>query len=217
MASVQSSIRIEINRGAFPAPKGAEAFAAYAIAISKGLIPEMENAARQTLDQPMTFETLGENLRLFEGWALRDLADFRKRCRNNLVMCLDSFFGVHEGPSSIWVGCWEVMQSSYQNRVLPKWLNQVLSQCRNDLNVQKYTDPLDIHSRIRGEYSTALQSHWNCNFCMLVHIKNGSTFCAELEDKLRQAREKVTCSLSFSCTTRFTSRRYAAIPTLTLV
>ncbi len=195
MASVQSIIRGKVNCGEFPAPKGTESFAAYAIASNKGLIPEMENAARQTLDQPMTFETLGENLRLFEGWALRNLADFRNRCRDNLVTCLDSFFDVHLGPSSIWVGCPEVTQSSrdphYQIRVLPKWLNQVLSRCKNGLEVQKYTDPLDIHSRIRREYSTALQSHWKCQSCMLVHIKNGLAFCAELQHKLAQAQEKV--------------------------
>src|SRR5258708_36157036 len=67
MASVQSSIRAEVSRGEFPAPSGAEAFYAYAIASTKGLIPEMEYIARLTLDYPMTFETIGEGLRLFEG------------------------------------------------------------------------------------------------------------------------------------------------------
>jgi BTB/POZ domain-containing protein len=110
MVSVQSSIRAEVNRGEFPAPKGAEAFPAYAMASSRGLIPEMEDAARKTLDYPLTFEILGEELRLFEGWALRDLASFRKRCRCNLVACLDSFLDVQTlGPSDIWVGCPEVM------------------------------------------------------------------------------------------------------------
>jgi hypothetical protein len=79
MASVQSSIRILVRCGEFPGPKGAEAFAAYAIASAKGLIPEMENAARLTMDHPMTFEVLGEGLRYFEGSALCDLAIFRKR------------------------------------------------------------------------------------------------------------------------------------------
>ena len=78
MASVQSSIRAEVSRGAFPEPMGVEAFTAYAIASAKQLIPEMENAARQTLSQPMSFEAIGEGLRLFEGWALRDLVNFRK-------------------------------------------------------------------------------------------------------------------------------------------
>lgn len=177
-----------------PAPEGTEAFAAYAIASGKGLIPEIENAARQTLDHPMTFEILGEGLRLFEGWALLDLASFRRRCRDNLVTCLDSFFETeHPGPSSIWLGCPEVNQSSWNmppTLVLPTWLNQLLSQCQNDLKRQKFTDALDVHSRIRGVYSTALQTHTSCNSCMLVHIKNGSTFCAELENKLAQAREK---------------------------
>jgi hypothetical protein len=79
MASVQSSIRILVKCGEFPAPKGAEAFTAYAIASAKGLIPEMEYAVRLTLDQLMTFEIIGEGLRLFEGSALRDLASLHKR------------------------------------------------------------------------------------------------------------------------------------------
>jgi hypothetical protein len=198
MASVQSSISAAVSHGAFPAPEGAEAFAAYAIASCKGLIPEMENAARQTLDHPMTFEILGEGLRLFEGWALRDLASFRRRCRDNLVTCLDSFLDIkHPGPSSIWVGCPGANQSSRNmlpTLVLPKWLSQLLSQCQDDLRRQKFTDALDVHSRIRGVYSTALQTHASCNSCMLVHIKNGSAFCAELENKLAQSAEKVTYS-----------------------
>ena len=202
MASVQSSIRAEVNREAFPVLNGDDAFRAYAIASAKDLIPEMENAAFLTLDHPMTFERLGEDLRLFEGWALRRLVDFRSRCRNDLVTCLDQFIKP-SGPSSIWVGCPEVMhpKNPRQNRVLPKWLSQLLSRYRNDLIFQNITRPLDVHSKIRREYFTALQNHGNCTFCMGVHIKNGSTFCAELENKLAQARDKVTHSLYLSSTT----------------
>ncbi|KAI9445818.1 hypothetical protein BJY52DRAFT_1108748, partial [Lactarius psammicola] len=49
MESVQSDIRDGINVGRFPAPFGAEAFHAYALASSMELVPEMENAARLTL------------------------------------------------------------------------------------------------------------------------------------------------------------------------
>ena len=77
MASIQSYIRVEIKRGAFPAPAGAEAFRAYAIASSMGLIPEMESAARLTLGRPMTFGSLGEGLRSFKGRALYDLVRYR--------------------------------------------------------------------------------------------------------------------------------------------
>jgi hypothetical protein len=78
MASVQSTIRAEVSHRSSPVPQGAEAFSAYAIASAKKLIPEMEYAARFTLDHPMTFKVLGERLRLFEGSALRDLASFHK-------------------------------------------------------------------------------------------------------------------------------------------
>ena len=39
----------------------------------------------------MTFEILGEGLRLFEGWGLRDLANLRKRYLDNLKSCFESF------------------------------------------------------------------------------------------------------------------------------
>jgi hypothetical protein len=210
MASVQSTIRAKVKLGEFPAPKGAEAFYAYAIASAKVLGPEMENAARQTLDHPMTFEILGEGLRLFDGWALRDLANFRKRCRDSLILCLDPFLEVQPpGPSSIWVGCPDLMpsnlpscpsgwaaqpQPAQQDSILPRWLTQLLSTNQSNLKLQKFSHPLDIHSRIRGKYFTALQNHATCNFCLEVHMRNGSTFCAELEKKLAEAGDKVTYS-----------------------
>ena len=78
MESVQFIIRAAIKVGKFPAPVGAEGFSAYAIASGLGLVPEAEDAARLTLGQPMTFESLGEDLRLFKGRALCDLFRFRK-------------------------------------------------------------------------------------------------------------------------------------------
>ena len=221
MASVQSLIRAEVSRGTFPGPKGAEAFGAYVIASAKGLIPEMENAARQTLEHPMTFETLGEGLRFFEGWALCDLVDLRRRCADNLVICLDSFKFLEvesPGPSSIWFGCPENAQYYYDNSgqqrqspILPNWLSQFLSLSQNNLDLQKFTEPLDLQSRIRGEYLKALRAHLNCHFCLKVHTEKGSTFCAELESKLAQAGDKVAYSLHPSSTTRFTFHRHVQI------
>ena len=203
MASIQSSIRAKVKLGEFPAPKGAEAFSAFAIASGKGLLPEMENTAHQTLDLPMTFEILGEGLRLFDGWALRDLANFRKRCRDSLVKCLNAFFKVQPpGPLSIWIGCPEATRrvrrnNPEPNHVLPTWLSQLLSSNQIGLKLQNFANPLEIHSRIRREYTTALQDHGNCYFCLDVHLMNGSTFCTELEKKLTEARDNVVYSLSF--------------------
>ena len=77
MESVQSHIRDQVKRGTFPAPVKAQAFNAYAIASSMGLSPEMDYAARLTLGQPMTFESLGEGLRSFKGQALCELVRYR--------------------------------------------------------------------------------------------------------------------------------------------
>jgi hypothetical protein len=210
MASVQSFIRDEVNRGAFPAPKDAEAFCAYAIASGIGLIPEMENAARQTLDHPMTFEILGEGLRLFEGWALRDLANFRRRYRDHLVSCFESFLKTEESQFNIWTPCafytyhpassydayggyrhrdsysQSTLSMSNTNEFLPSWLAELFQQHLNE-SCKGFSRPLFNPRNIRGEYLSALKSHLNiygCVSCSSVHSLNGETFCKELEDRL---------------------------------
>ncbi|KAF8263764.1 hypothetical protein EI94DRAFT_1740187 [Lactarius quietus] len=77
MEYILSYIRTEIQRGTFPAPVAAEAFSAYARASSLRLIPEMENAAKLTVGQSMTFESLGEGLRQFKGSGLCELVRYR--------------------------------------------------------------------------------------------------------------------------------------------
>jgi hypothetical protein len=147
---------------------------------------------------------------------LRDLVNFRRRCKDNLITCLDSFLKVQPpGPSNMWVNC-PIRDTFHhgQNRLLPTWLTQFLSRNQNDLKLQKFTHPLDIHSRIRQEYFAALQTHLGCNVCLGVHATKGPAFCAELENKLAEARELVSHSFHLLRTTRFTSRRYAVIPAL---
>jgi hypothetical protein len=206
MTSVQSSIRAGINRGEYPAPRGAEVFTAYAIASAKDLIPEMENAAHQTLNHRMSFVVIGEGLRFFQGGALRDLVSFRRRCRDNIVTCLDLFLEVQpRGPSRIWVGCPEVMitraslDKNQQNRVLPKWLNRLLTGIQSDLKL-RFIRPLNVFSRIRGEYFTALLNHDTCDFCATVHDKKGSAFLEDLEGRLAKALNKVPHPFYFSRT-----------------
>ena len=193
MVSVQSSIRA--HRSFSSRSSGANIFNAYAIANSKGLIPEMESTARLTLDYPMTLETLGEGLRLFEDWALRDLARFRKRCRDNLVACLESCLEVDaQGPSSVWVGCPKGSGSggsaSPQPDHLPNWLSLIFSRNIDGLKQQVFTKPITTPSSIRSEYLAALEAHGNCNFCLRVHATDGWTFWAQLENKLSQARNR---------------------------
>ena len=77
MVSIQSHIRAEVKRGTYPAPNVAEALSAYTIATNMGLVLEAENAARLTVGQPLTFESLGEGLRSFKGRALRELVRYR--------------------------------------------------------------------------------------------------------------------------------------------
>jgi hypothetical protein len=223
IASVQSYIRAEVSHGVFPTPQGAEAFSAYAIASSKGLVPEMENAARQTLDHPMTFEVLGEGLRLFEGWALRDLANFRKHYRNNLKSCFESFLKTEESQLKIWATCVSYsfqpagsydghgryhgansyslsnLPMSNANISLPSWLGQ-LFQKHIDGSCEAFSKSLFDPRSIRGEYLSALQAHINsysCVSCTKVHTGKGETFCKDLEDRLTQALNEVRVPLQF--------------------
>jgi BTB/POZ domain len=196
MDQAQSYIRTEVNRWPrrFPPPFGNTAFYAYAIASEKGLIPEMESAARRTLDKPMTFKMIGEGLRLFQGSALRDLACFRKRCRDNIITCLKSFLQVDApGPSSIWVGCPSASDPQSNKPVLPIWLRAVLSY-EDSLESQVFTHPLPTSSGIRARYLAAIQTHDDCFFCLRVHGKKGSSFISQLEKMLKHAREKVHTS-----------------------
>lgn len=200
MESIGSLIRTKVESGEFPEPEGTETFAAYAIACDKGLIPEMEYAARLTLAQPMTFDTLGKGLRLFKHQALRDLANFRQRCLDNLVTCLRLYLEVGpSGPSKLWVGCPEVMSStpSYeeckQSRALPKWLEQFFLRKLNDLKRDKIAHPIFKQSILweEGEYRAALKSHDDCNFCLRIQAINGFKHSQDLYSAMRQAIEKV--------------------------
>jgi BTB/POZ domain len=199
MGQIQAFIRDEVSRGRFPTPVGAEVFGAYAIASGKRLIPEMENAARLTLDHPMTLETLGEKLQLFEGSALYDLARFRKRCRDNLVTCLHSFLNPRILQLDIWMSCTNSRVHSYKSGQghSPSWLTDFFKQRLTDLD-QAFVKPLLNPLNIRKEYMSALQTHTMasnqdifCVACILVHSIKGETFCTELENRLAKAITKV--------------------------
>ena len=206
MVQIQSSIRAQVNHEGSPAPVGAEVFRAYAIASGKRLIPEMKKAARLTLDHPMTFESLGEGLRLFEGSALRDLARFRKRYKYHVAKSLDPFLEINNsapGPSNIWIGCPDVMPHKSSGTTsppaLPTWLRQLLLQSGGSHFISfflhgkgnLFTHPLITPSSIREKYLAAIKTHPDCNFCLWVHTTLGSTFCADLESRMTHAQDMV--------------------------
>ncbi len=155
----------------------------------------MENAARQTLELPMTFEILGEGLRIFEGWQLRDLANFRKRCRDNLVACFESFLQLDQAPFNIWIPCVDRRNARYSYSIAPgvspPWLTQ-LFQSRLDESRDAFSKPLYNPRNIHAEYLSALKDHLsNCVSCTEVHARNGDAFCKELEERLAQALNEV--------------------------
>jgi hypothetical protein len=185
MVAVQSSIRTEASRRALLSPPHAKAFRMYAIACSRRLIPEMETAALLTLDYPLTFESLGGALQSFEGWALRDLANFRHRCTNNIPSQFMSFLNRHIGPSKIWVGC--PMAPTHGR--LPGWLmNMLMMKIVHLKRAFMYGIPTPLE--FDQEYLAALQAHVkenDCHFCAKVHTLDGESFCSEIKKMLAQA------------------------------
>ena len=192
MLFIQSYIRTEVKRGTFPSPVGTESFRGYAIASRIGLIPEMENAARLTLDYPMTFESLGEGLLSFKGRELCDLLRYRKHCRDNVVSCLDSFFDVHS-RCQIWKGCQEwSMWDTPPNRPTA-WLRSFFMNKSIELK-KGFVNAIFSPSAILEGYLVTLKRHAQyCACCALVHIE-GQVFFKELENGLTQALDMVNTS-----------------------
>jgi hypothetical protein len=178
MGAVQSSIRTEVSRKKLLSPTdSSRVFHLYAVACSKRLIPEMETAARLTLDYPLAFESIGEALRSFDGWAVRALADFRLRCLHNLASSMESFLDHQNGPSKIWVGCPE---NPFR---LPFWLN-----LRSEFD---FCDTVPTYVQFREKFLNALQRHIDkkdCHFCSKVYSLKGEAYCAQVDDLLEQAR-----------------------------
>ena len=201
MSGIQSSIRTEIKSWGHIVLTGTRAYRAYAISSRAKLLPEMETSARHTLDFPLTLEYLSDELSLFEGWALRDLVRYRKRCRDNLLSTLRLFLDPsYAAPSNIWVVCTADSINSYsRSEVFPNWLRDILLQRQQELQ-DTFTKPLLKPSTIRGAYFAALNSHIsskNCLPCMKVHALKGEAFCKELESQLKDALDKVSASSQF--------------------
>jgi len=193
MAGVLSSIRTEIENWGPIKLTGIESFRAYAISSGTKLIPETEASARLTLDFPLTLEHLSDELPLFEGWALRDLVRYRKRCRDSLVSTLRSFLDSSVTPSSIWVVCNIAgPKLFYSTLQIPNWLRDLFSQHITKME-ETFTNALLNPSSIRGEYLAALQAHISlssCWPCARLYTLNGETYCEELTGKLAQALDK---------------------------
>ena len=201
MVGVQSRICAGIQSKIFPALTGPGAFRSYAISSSGNLPSEIgKKLARLTLDFPMTFEYLCDELPSLEGRALRDLVSLRKRCRNNLVSCFESLLEFDQ-PLKIWTGCndGKYSHSTLPSSGSPSWFTQLIQKHLNESR-EAFSKPFFNPRNIRGEYLSALQVHiksYNCISCTRVHALNGEMFCKELEDRLTQALSEVRTPFIF--------------------
>lgn len=189
MTAIQLSVRAEMKSRDLRPLTSAATFRAYGFASAKGLTQEMESAARLSLDFPMTFESMGAELATFGGWALRDLARYRKRCRDSLVSCLESLLDPRLPPSDIWAGC-----NNTSSATIAWWLQTFLSEHIRKLR-GTFTHSLLNPSDLRAEYLAALQSHISqvgCTSCSKAHIMYGETFCVQVEKRFSKALDGVS-------------------------
>ena len=225
MVGLQSRIRLEIQSKEFPTLTGPETFRSYAVSSSGQLPSEAEKLARLTLEFPMTFEYLCDELPSFKGWALRDLVGFRKRCRDNIVSCFESFLKLDQPPFNIWIPCaytttttttgntgycqycgeycghnnYSYSNTSIATGTTAAWLTQ-LFQKHLDESREAFLKPLFNPQSIRGLYLSALNAHIgssSCTSCTKVHTQNGEKFCEELTDRLTVALSEVCISFIF--------------------
>jgi hypothetical protein len=199
MSTALSTFRSEIGRHL---PTTEASFHAYAVASSKQL-PEMEAAARLTLDHPMSFEVLGDALPFFDGSALHDLVRFRKRCRDKLLSLLESFIDGSDILSAIWFDCISTPPAPESDEVVVAgWLRDLISQ-RIERLKETYTNPLPRHSSLHEEFVTALLIHISetrCPSCVAAHITNGEVFRDQLYVRVSMARDEVCIlPLSWDC------------------
>jgi hypothetical protein len=191
MDEAQSSIRAEASRRGLLSSTPAEIFRVYAVAYRKGLISEVATAARLTLGHSLTFESLGDALRLFDGGALRDLADFRRRSMHNFSSNWGSL-STSGGPSKIWVGCPTAKDENPNYQPLPTWLEDCL---RLQLgfgmyHYDRFTETIPTSEQLYDKYLKALQKHVkedDCQFCMKVHILEGENFGTKMKNISAQA------------------------------
>jgi hypothetical protein len=189
MGAIQSFIRAEVSREGLLSPTDSGGvFCMYAVACNKRLIPEMETAARLSLNYPLTFESLGEALRLFDGWALCGLAEFRLRCDRDLESRMISFLYSQDGPSKIWSGCPSVRDPQFP----PPWLARPFSNLtHSNFKHLRFGNTVPTSAGILHEFLKALQYHINemdCHFCMKTYTLKGEGYCAEMCEMLEQAR-----------------------------
>jgi len=130
-------------------------------------------AARLTLGHPLTFESLGDALRLFEGCALRDLADFRLRSIRKFSGLLSD---CDTGPSNIWASC------PMTDKEVSSWFEGLRSRL---IQVDNFTQAIPTSQELDDEYLNALQSHikkTGCHFCANTHVIEGEIFRTKLKD-----------------------------------
>ncbi|KAH9986365.1 hypothetical protein BJV77DRAFT_1029196 [Russula vinacea] len=160
MDEAQSSIRAEASRRGLLSSTRAEIFRVYAVAYRKGLISEVATAARLTLGHSLTFESLGDALRLFDGG----------HCHAQLFLKLGSL-STSGGPSKIWVGCPTAKDENPNYQPLPTWLEDCL---RLQLgfgmyHYDRFTETIPTSEQLYDKYLKALQKHVkedDCQFCM---------------------------------------------------
>ncbi|KAI0061892.1 hypothetical protein BV25DRAFT_1826182 [Artomyces pyxidatus] len=177
------------------------AFRVYAIASTHGLAKEALQAARYTLEGPMTFEHYGEDIRLVAGGALYALSRYRSRCRMAAHGCIKQATLGETVSSETWgsikpqsrFSC----RSGHHNSKLPPWLFTYVEELATKVQSSTLHPSAKLISDT-ASFRSALVSHAGpldntpqCIFCVSVYAGGGDQFCSKLEEEINRAISKI--------------------------
>jgi len=189
MLVVQLSIRAEMTTKGLHPLTAAAIFRVYSFPRGKGLTQEMESTSGLTPDFLMTFESMGDELATFEGWALRDLARYRKHCRDSLVLSPESLLDRQVPPSDIWA---QLVARQLLRPQVPLGYKHPFRNISE--RCVKCSRSLLKPSGLQAEYLAALRSHvsyMGCKFCSKAHIMHGGALYTQVENILSNALDGV--------------------------
>ncbi|KAI0264129.1 hypothetical protein BC834DRAFT_271472, partial [Gloeopeniophorella convolvens] len=129
------------------------AFRAFCLARSQGLLREALAPARIALDLPMTIEGLDSTLRYAIGTSLYDMMSFRKCVRDRMIRSLDELRKSGELPSLWSNGCVGALRSDGT----PSWIDEALT---------VMADPRSAFSNFdQSRFYSALHHHTQSTGC----------------------------------------------------
>ncbi|KAI0259120.1 hypothetical protein BC834DRAFT_661076 [Gloeopeniophorella convolvens] len=208
MESTMDLVRSLIAAGRFPRrPADNVLLYAYVVATRNRLAQETRDIALLSLDRELSFDGFKDALCFLEGPAAYALLQYRIGCQKAVDACLDSALS---GTSRAALEFLEPVtrrfslpgghrkyshcdESDEDER--PPWWKAFLRSMRSEVRIGK-TYPSIKSLAIQQSFKSSLKDHLDdaqsCLMCATTYAERGATFCAALEDEVRDAIHRVS-------------------------